>query len=151
HYRLKGHAIKDFWEWVSSWAISIRKPSDLGFPDRGYVLPELVVKHCYVETDITMGRAEDQLFRAPTMSATNIHKEMRLTAPDRAQAVARIVLEDWLCGRKNTPSGGVQNTNQIPKSGQSGSLKDELLKRIGNTCTPTTRPTVSDLVSTSGC
>jgi hypothetical protein len=91
HYRLKGHATKDFWQWVSSWAVSVKKPSDLGFSDDGFTLPELQVKHCYVETDITKGREAGQLFRAPTMSATNLHKEMRLTVADRAQAVADMV------------------------------------------------------------
>lgn len=90
-YRLKGHASKDFWQWVSSWAVSLRKPSDLGFGDDGFVLPELKMIHRYVGTDITQDVPEGQLFRAPTMSATNLHKEMRLTAADRAQAVADLV------------------------------------------------------------
>lgn len=90
-YRLKGHATKDFWEWVASWAISLRRPSDLGYSDEGFVLPELRVERCYVETDLTIGVEDGQLFRAPTMSATNLHKEMRLTAADRAQAVADLV------------------------------------------------------------
>ncbi len=43
---LKGHAQKNFWEWVSSWSMSIRKPSDIGFSDDGYILPELIInKH----------------------------------------------------------------------------------------------------------
>lgn len=91
HYRLKGHATKDFWAWVSSWAVSIRKPSDLGYDDAGFTLPELEIKHHYVETDITQNVEQGQLFRAPTMNATNLHKEMRLTVADRAQAVAALV------------------------------------------------------------
>ena len=91
HYRLKGHAEKDFWEWVASWALSLRKPSDLGYPDDGFALPELQMKHCYVETDIAVGVEQGQLFRAPKMSATTLHKEMRITCTDRAQAVADLV------------------------------------------------------------
>lgn len=100
HYRLKGHAVKDFWQWVSSWAVSMRKPSDIGFSDEGFLLPELVVRHQYVETDITVGTDEGQLFRAPTLSATTLHKEMRLTVADRAQAVADLVNGNddvWIC------------------------------------------------------
>lgn len=41
-YVLKGHAIHDFWRWVISWAIAMRKPSDLGFDDSTHILPELV-------------------------------------------------------------------------------------------------------------
>jgi DNA modification methylase len=91
HYRLKGHAVADFWSWVASWAISLKKPSDLGYSDEGFALPELLVKHCYVGTDITASVPDGQLFRAPTMSATTIHKEGRLTVTARAQAVADMV------------------------------------------------------------
>jgi DNA modification methylase/superfamily II DNA or RNA helicase len=93
HYRLKGHAIKDFWAWVATWAISIKKPSDLGYSDKGFVLPDLHLHRRYIQTDITVGREEGMLFRAPQMSATNLHKEMRLTVADRAQAVADLVHE----------------------------------------------------------
>jgi superfamily II DNA or RNA helicase len=40
-WRLKGHAEKAFWEWVASWAVSLRKPSDLGYEDGAYALPPL--------------------------------------------------------------------------------------------------------------
>jgi superfamily II DNA or RNA helicase len=93
HYRLKGHAAKDFWEWVASWATGVRKPSDLGYSDEGFVLPDLRLHHRYIETDVTFGADEGQLFRAPKMSATSLHKEMRITASSRAQAVADLVNE----------------------------------------------------------
>lgn len=40
-WRLKGHAEKAFWEWVASWAVSLRRPSDLGYEDGDYALPPL--------------------------------------------------------------------------------------------------------------
>lgn len=90
-YRLKGHAQRDFWEWVASWAVSLRKPSNLGESDEGFTLPELRIAHHTVEVDLTIGRADGQLFRTPTMNATTMHKEMRLTAPARSDAVAVLV------------------------------------------------------------
>jgi hypothetical protein len=36
HWRLKGHAHEAFWRWVASWAIAVRRPSDLGYDDDGY-------------------------------------------------------------------------------------------------------------------
>ncbi len=39
-WRLKRHAEKEFWKWVCSWAVMIRKPSDLGYDDRHFVIPE---------------------------------------------------------------------------------------------------------------
>lgn len=50
-WRLKGHAQTDFWRWVCSWAINIRKPSDIGFPDDGYDLPELRMHHHICQVD----------------------------------------------------------------------------------------------------
>jgi hypothetical protein len=46
HWKLKGHAEKDFWQWVCSWAVNIRKPSDLGYDDGQFILPKLtLVEH----------------------------------------------------------------------------------------------------------
>lgn len=46
-WRLKGHAENDFWRWMASWAVMLRKPSDLGYSDDGYDLPPLN-KHIHV-------------------------------------------------------------------------------------------------------
>jgi len=40
-WRLKGHAMGDFWQWVCSWAVAARRPSDLGYDDSGFKLPPL--------------------------------------------------------------------------------------------------------------
>ena len=50
-WRLKGHAEKAFFEWVSTWAIAARKPSDLGFSDDDFVLPELKVNYNWVKNE----------------------------------------------------------------------------------------------------
>ena len=42
-WRLKGHAEGDFWRWLSSWAIMMRKPSDLGYSDDVFKLPEIKI------------------------------------------------------------------------------------------------------------
>lgn len=89
-FRLKGHAERAFWDWVASWAVSLRRPSDLGYPDEGFALPPLELHEITVPVDRTQDSG-DQLFRTPEMSATNIHREMKLTAPDRAARVAELV------------------------------------------------------------
>ena len=40
HWRLKGY-VKDniFWKWLSSWAVMITKPSDIGYEDGEFLLP----------------------------------------------------------------------------------------------------------------
>jgi hypothetical protein len=86
-YRLKGHAVKPFWNWVASWARCISKPSDLGYSDEGFELPPLNIHHHEIRADTTID-AGDRLFRIPDTSATAIHKEKRLTASARAEVIA---------------------------------------------------------------
>ena len=97
-WRLKGHAVKPFWEWVSSWGVCLSMPSDIGFSNNGFILPPLRIHETIVqvdETDFGNGR----LFRPTQLSAIDMHGEMRLTAPARAQVVAEMVnqsQETWL-------------------------------------------------------
>lgn len=100
-WRLKGHAITPFWEWVSSWAICAGKPSDLGdFSDDGYILPPLEMHRHIVNVDIRDGAGAGMLFRSGALSATGMHAEKRRTTPDRAAYVARLIAEEpdepWL-------------------------------------------------------
>lgn len=42
---------QEFWQWVSTWAVFINKPSDLGYDDTGYILPKLnLIEHCVDNT-----------------------------------------------------------------------------------------------------
>ena len=81
-WRLKGHAVDDFWQWVASWSRCATLPSDLGGDDKGYVLPE-IDRHVHEVKADRMDDAGDALFRIPEMSATSFHKEKRLTLEDR--------------------------------------------------------------------
>lgn len=103
-WRMKGHAVDDFWSWVASWARCISKPSDIGFDDTGYVLPALnTIQHIIAaDRSINAGHDGDQglLFRMPDTSATAIHGEKRLTIAARAEAIADKVMaernEPWV-------------------------------------------------------
>ncbi len=99
-YKLKGHAADSFWAWVHSWAVSCEKPSDLGFPDDGYVLPPLRMIERIVAADATTDVPDGFLLRTGSLSATSLHKEARLTTDLRAAEVAAIVEaeagERWL-------------------------------------------------------
>lgn len=93
-YRLKGHAVKPFWEWVASWSRCASLPSDLGeYNDSGFILPELIETKHIIQADLTQS-TEGLLFRVPEMSATSVHKEKRLTCDNRADEVAAIVDEE---------------------------------------------------------
>jgi hypothetical protein len=97
---LKGHAKKPFFRWVSSWAVAYDKPSDLGdYDNTGYDLPKLHVYQHIVQVDTSIA-SQGLLFRMPDMSATGLHKEMRLTCDTRAAKVAELIAKDptspWL-------------------------------------------------------
>jgi hypothetical protein len=97
-YRLKHSGEGDFWAWVASWAIALEKPSDIGFEDDGFILPKLNIQQHTVYCDPTID-AGDMLIRAGDMSATSLHREMRITAHLRAERVAEMVngsSEKWI-------------------------------------------------------
>lgn len=87
-WRLKGHATQMFWDYVSTWAVMLNKPSDIGFSNDGYDLPPLNVIE---EMVITPKRDNGLLFNDTAVSATEFHKELRLTYKQRLDRVAEIV------------------------------------------------------------
>lgn len=54
-WRLKGHAEDRFYEWISSWGVFLNTPSDLGYSDDGFILPELKTVHHTVESKAGVG------------------------------------------------------------------------------------------------
>jgi DNA modification methylase/superfamily II DNA or RNA helicase len=58
-WRLKHHAEKHFFRWLASWAITMTKPSDLGYKDDGFILPSLKIEPIYIKGDY---KPKDQLF-----------------------------------------------------------------------------------------
>jgi len=48
-WRLKGHAVDKFWQWVASWAVMLSMPSDLGYDDDGFILPPLNIEEIVVD------------------------------------------------------------------------------------------------------
>jgi hypothetical protein len=98
-WRMKGHAVQDFWNWVASWARCVSKPSDLGFSDDGFVLPPLNLERHKVKADrsVDTGHEKDgqaRLFRMPDTSATAIHGEKRKTIEARADLIAEVVARE---------------------------------------------------------
>jgi hypothetical protein len=87
-WRIKGHAIKSFYQFVGSWAIMLNKPSDIGFEMPGFNLPSLN----FIEKQIiTPKRDNGTLFNDAIISATNFNAELRLTKNQRLAEVVKIV------------------------------------------------------------
>lgn len=90
-WRFKGHAESPFWRWVCSWARACRKPSDLGFPDDGFILPRLVENAHVVEAKTL---APGMLFAMPALGMREEREERRRTLRERCEKVAELVDHD---------------------------------------------------------
>ena len=87
-WRLKGHAVKMFYQFVGSWSIMLNKPEDIGFKMPGYDLPELILIEKMIETP---KKDNGQIFNDAIISATNFNQELRETKDIRLALVAKIV------------------------------------------------------------
>lgn len=87
-WRFKGHAELPFWRWVCSWARAMRKPSDLGFCDKDYILPALIEREHLVQSAF---RPEGMLFESPATTLPEQRQEQRATIKERCEMVAKLV------------------------------------------------------------
>ena len=96
-WRLKGHAEDRFWEWVATWAVVLTCPGDLGYPNDGYILPELVMHEHLVEASTSM---DDSLFGWVAKTLTERRDARRMSLRERCEKAAEIVSsepeEQWV-------------------------------------------------------
>lgn len=85
---MRGHAERDFWRWVVSWARAIRKPSDIGFDDDGFKLPALTVRDHIVKA--ATPRA-GMLFDIPAVGLDEQRQDLRNTIEERCDMAAELV------------------------------------------------------------
>lgn len=94
-YRLKRHAEADFWKWVTSWAVCISKPSDIGYPDAceaySFDMPKLLINDEQVEVDHSRAFNKGQLFVDSSLSATDLWREKKTTYRQRCERAAQII------------------------------------------------------------
>lgn len=95
---LMDHRAAEFWAWVASWAVFVQKPSDLGYPDDGYTLPELDVRYHEIEIDplkdMTFeSQGQGLLVRDGTLGVVGASAEKRSTMPLRVAKAAELVAE----------------------------------------------------------
>ncbi len=91
------HKEQEFWLWVSSWAVFIQRPSDLGHSDEGYVLPELDVRYHEIPTDYARAGADRDgqvlMFNDPALGLSAAAREKRDSLPARIAKAAELVAE----------------------------------------------------------
>jgi DNA modification methylase len=99
-WRLKRHAETAFYQWMASWAMSVRRPSDLGYSDEGYELPPLTVSPLWVASDFV---PEGQLLFTGLKGIQDRTRVRKGTLDQRVEAAAALVnnsYDPWIvwCG-----------------------------------------------------
>ena len=89
-WRFRGHSEMPFWQWVSIWAKAVRKPSDLGYSDDGFLLPNINETRHIVRSDTI---EQGMLFALPAIGLNAQRRESRRTIKERAEFTASIVNE----------------------------------------------------------
>ena len=131
-WRLKGHAENEFWKWMASWAVMLRMPSDLGYPNDGYDLPPLRYHQHIVGADYAPNMETGTLF---PMQATTLSERIaarRGTVDDRVAKAIEITPEDrpfvWWCNlnaEAESLAKGITGAVNLH-----GGLKDDEKERI---------------------
>lgn len=84
-WRLKGHAEAEFWKWLCSFSVMVRRPSDLGYSDDGFVLPPLNIHDHIVESG---GPCGDYLFEMPALTLQERRRARQNSIEGRCRAIA---------------------------------------------------------------
>lgn len=131
-WRLKGHAEQDFWRWMASWSVMIRRPSDLGYSDDGFKLPPLNLTEHVIETEKPI---DGHLFKVEALTLQDRIAARRNSVKERVAKCAEIVnhsSQSWVvwCNlnsesdalRKAIPDAVEIRGNQSPDEKEAGIL-----------------------------
>lgn len=95
-WRLKGHAKQDFYEWLATWAVMISKPSDIGYPDGSFILPDLNIETITIECK---NENRDTLFDVPEKGLKAQRRARKDSLEVKAHAIAERINksnEPWI-------------------------------------------------------
>jgi len=147
-WRPKGHAIEPMFRWMSSWAVAVRRPSDLGDPDDDYNLPPLTITPVVVEVEMA---PEGQLF-ATELGGIGGRSQVRRTTMDaRCEAAAELVNgtdDQWIvwCGLNDEAKTMADLTGGVNVEGSwQPDAKAEALEQFqdGNARVLVTKPSIA--------
>lgn len=133
-WRLKGHAETEFWKWMASWAVMLRKPSDLGYSDEGYDLPPLHRHQHTVAAEYAPSMDTGLLF---PMEARTMQERMaarRDTVEQRVELAASISPSDrpfvWWCNlnaESEALRANISGAVELSGSDSEGAKEEKLL------------------------
>lgn len=99
-WRLKGHAVRDFWRWTCTWACAIRRPSDLGYDDAAFILPGLETTEHRVAVGHKFAQKQGTLFTVEARGLDEQRQARRSSLDARVALAVEIVKrepkEPWI-------------------------------------------------------
>jgi hypothetical protein len=133
-FYLKPHAEKDFFAWVNQWSIMVKMPSDIGFSNEGYELPELINKTHVVKNDSLLDiDGQLQMFNKPAKNFHEIRHEVKMTTEkrcDMALELAKGKTSVYWCNRNDESALLKNNDSEAVEimGSQSIDQKEDILK-----------------------
>lgn len=134
-WRLKGHAEDRFWEWVSTWAVVLTCPGDLGYPNDGYILPPLNMTEHIVEVK---SDGEYSLFGCEiAKTLTERRDARRASLRERCEQAAEIIAqnpdEQWVCwcdlnAESELLAEFIHNSEEVRGSDKPDAKEDALMR-----------------------
>jgi len=122
-FYLKPHAEKDFFSWVNQWAIMVKMPSDLGFLDDRYILPQLISnKHIVKNQSLIDVNGQIQMFTPIAKTMTEVRHEQKETEEKRCAKAIELAH-----GKTSVYWCNTNNESEILKS-----LDNEAIEIIGS-------------------
>lgn len=137
-YYLKPHAERDFFAWVNQWSIMVKMPSDIGFSNERYQLPNLIVnKHIVENQSMIDVNGQVQMFTPIAKSMTEVRHEQKQTEEKRCERAVELAR-----GRVSVYWCNTNNESEILKKSDRGAVeiigsqsiekKEEILMAFAN-------------------
>ena len=118
-FYLKPHAEKDFFAWVNQWSIMAKMPSDLGFSNERYQLPELIVNKHVVNNDSQIAvDGQLQMFNIVAKNFNEIRHEQKQTEEKRCSKAIELA-----SGKTSVYWCNTNNESSILKSSDSKAVE----------------------------
>jgi len=137
-FYLKPHAEKDFFAWVNQWSIMAKMPSDLGFSNERYQLPELITNRHVVKNESLLDvDGQIQMFNRPAKNFNEIRHEVKMTIDKRCEIALELAKDKtsvYWCNRND--ESAILNANDSEAveiiGSQSIDQKEEILKAFAD-------------------
>jgi hypothetical protein len=137
-FYLKPHAEKDFFAWVNQWSIMVKMPSDIGFSNDRYILPELITNKHIVKNDSLLDMdGQLQMFNRPAKNFNEIRHEVKMTIEKRCNKALELAsgkTSVYWCNRNDESTILKTNDKEAVEiiGTQSIDQKEEILKAFAD-------------------